>query len=79
MQSGETIRISFGAVQPMTFHEFENGKMISYCYSIKRDRHGMEKSRTEPTRLGSLGYDDGSDFTEDEYNHYKCGTPRIGH
>ena len=31
--------------------------------------NGIETSRTEPTKLSSIGYDDGSDFTENDYNN----------
>ncbi len=69
----ETFRIQFGSIEHKTFHKFENGRMVSYYYSIERNRNGREISRTEPTRLGILGYDYGSDFTEDDYNLYKHG------
>ena len=68
--------IKLGYVEPRTFHKFENGRMVSYCYSIERDRNGVETSRTEPTKLGSIGYDDGVDFTEDDYEHIKHGIPK---
>jgi len=66
----EKIRINMNSIEPRTFHKFENGRMVSYCYSIERDRSGREVSRTEPTRLGSIGYDDGTPFTEQDYMKY---------
>ena len=71
--SEETFRVKLGYVEPRTFHKFENGRMVSYCYSIERDRNGVEISRTEPMKLGSIGYDDASEFTEDDYRHIKYG------
>ena len=65
--------VKLGSVEPRTFHKYENGRMVGYCYSIERDRDGREIGRTEPTRLGSLGWDDGSEFTESDYNNLIYG------
>ncbi len=53
-----------GHVELKIFNEFENGRMITYGYSIKYDRNGKEVSRTEPCSGNSTGWDDGSPFTE---------------
>ncbi len=74
--SEEKFRVYAGTVQPVIFHKFENGRMVTYHYSIKRDINGIETSRTEPQPLGSVGYDDGSVFAEDDYDFYRYGTPR---
>lgn len=49
------------------FQEFQNGRMVTFGYRINYDRHGKETGRTEPERLSSIGWDDGSPFTEDDY------------
>jgi len=71
-----SVEAMYGSVEPKTFYKFENGRMFSYCYSINRDINGFETSRTEPLKLGSLGYDDGSEFTEEDYNRIKYGAPK---
>lgn len=62
-------------VEPKQFHKFEDGKMISYCYSVERDKSGIEVSRTKPIRLGSIGWDDGAPFTEDDHFRVKNSLP----
>lgn len=70
------VKINFGSVEPRTFHTFENGRMVTHSYSIHRDRNGNEISRTEPVLLGSIGYDDGRAFTEDDYKFITQGIPK---
>jgi hypothetical protein len=62
-------------VELKQFYKFEGGKMVSYGYSIERDRHGCEVSRTEPEALSSIGWDDGTPFTNEDYLAVKCGRP----
>jgi hypothetical protein len=61
----QIIRISemFGTVQIVPVQELRNGRLYMGGYSIRRDRHGREVSRTEVTWNGSLGFDDGSPVT----------------
>jgi len=66
--SEEKFTFNLGYVESVTFSRHENGRMVTYGYSIKRDRDGAETSRTEPIALGSIGYDNGKDFTENDYN-----------
>jgi len=79
IESSQTynLNILFGTVEAKTFHKFENGRMVSYCYSIKRDRDGREISRTEPVAMSSVGYDDGTPFSEDEYKRLMDGNPPV--
>lgn len=49
------------------FHKFEGGEMVCYGYSIERDPHGREVSRTEPTAISSIAWDDGTPFTNEDY------------
>ena len=48
------------------FEKFENGRMVSYGYSITYDKDGRETYRTEPEALGSIGWDNGSPFTRED-------------
>lgn len=73
--SGEKFTVRTGYIEPRTFHKFEHGQMVGYCYSVEYDSNGKEISRTEPTRLGSIGFFDGSDFTEEDYKNIKYGYP----
>jgi hypothetical protein len=57
-----------GSIEPKTFSKFENGLRVTYGYAIHRDAEGNETHRTEPTVLSSVGYEDGTPFTEDDYN-----------
>ncbi len=45
------------------FDRFKGGKLVTYGYSIRYDRNGKEVSRTGPTAVGAIGWDDGSPFT----------------
>lgn len=65
------VRCVYGSVKPVTFFKFENGRMVSYSYAIHLDREGNETHRTEPEPLGSIGYDDGTPFTETDYLKFK--------
>ncbi|MEE8598693.1 MAG: hypothetical protein V3S69_04165 [Dehalococcoidales bacterium] len=49
---------------------------MNYSYSIERDRSGLEVSRTEPWELSSIGWDDGTPLTEDEFSRISNGLPR---
>lgn len=60
------ISMFFGHTEIKQFNKFENGKMVSYGYSITYDREGVEVSRTEPSSLGSIGWSDGSPFTKQD-------------
>jgi hypothetical protein len=59
----------FGRSEIKQFDKFEGGKMVSYGYSISYDAFGNETSRTEPSALGAIGWDDGSPFTEHDYTN----------
>ena len=72
-----TITVFLGSVEPKAFQKFENGRMFTYCYSIKRDRAGVELSRTEPEKISSIGYDDGTPFTKSEHDRIMSGEPRM--
>lgn len=48
--------------------KFENGRMVTYGYSVDYDQNGAEISRTDPYKLGSIGWSDGSAFTEEDYS-----------
>ncbi len=61
------IKIAFGHSEPRQFHKFENGRMVCYSYRIDYDRDGKETGRTDPSPLSSIGWDDGSPFTEADY------------
>jgi len=63
----------FGYSELKQFHSFEEGKMISYGYRVDYDRYGCEVKRTRPEPLSSVGWDNSSPFTEEEYNQLKRG------
>jgi hypothetical protein len=63
----------FGYVEPKQFRKFENGRMVTYHYSITYDDNGKEISRTDPVSFGSIGWDNGTPFTEVDYNRLKGG------
>jgi len=58
-----------GRKELKTYLVFEDGKMVAYCYSIDYDRDGNEVGRTEPEPLSSIGWSDGSPFTQADYNN----------
>lgn len=60
-------KIAFGYSRTEMFNKFENGRMITYSYRIDYDRDGKETGRTEPSILSSMGWGDGSPFTEVDY------------
>jgi len=72
----EIYTFSLDTVEPKTFRKFENGSMSTYYYSIKRDRNGVELSRTEPEKISSIGFDNGKPFTESEYNRIMEARPQ---
>ena len=49
--------IVFGYSEIKQFCRFEDGRLVFYGYSIDYDRDGKERSRTEPSRTGSLYFD----------------------
>ena len=59
--------VFFGRTELKEFHKFEGGKMVSYGYRIDYDQHGNETGRTEPSAISSMGWGDGSPFTEHDY------------
>ena len=61
------VHISFGYTELKQFNKFEGGRMVFYGYSITYDRSGKETSRTEPSATSSVGWDNGTPFTEDDY------------
>jgi hypothetical protein len=60
-------KIKFGSVETKLLHKFENGRMVTYGYSIEYDLNGIETGRTDPEPLGSIGWDSGKPFTEADY------------
>ena len=76
MQEGVKPVMMFGSVEIKEFSLFENGRYVSYSYSISYDREGREISRTEPMAMGSLGWDDGKPFTEEDLGEIKYGQAR---
>lgn len=56
-----------GHAELKQFNKFEGGRMVCYGYSISYDKDGKETSRTDPSSLSSIGWDDGSPFTENDY------------
>jgi len=56
----------FGHMELVQFTQFEGGRMVNYGYAIHFDRSGIEVSRTDPTRYGSIGWDDGTPFTRED-------------
>lgn len=67
---------ALGSIEPRTFCRFEGGRMVTYCFSIHRDRDGVVTYRSTPSRLSSAGWDDGSDFTQADYDDLITGKPR---
>ena len=57
----------FGHKELKQFNKFENGRMVCYGYSISYDMDGKEASRTEPSALSSIGWDNGMPFTKMDY------------
>lgn len=41
--------------------------MVCYSYSITYDMNGKEVSRTEPSAISSMGWDNETPFTKDDY------------
>jgi hypothetical protein len=64
-------KISFGSVEPKTFYKFEDGRMVCYIFSIHRDINGIETHRTTPEPISSIGYEDGTPFTEEDYKRIR--------
>lgn len=60
------VSIRYGHIELKQFNRYENGCMVTYGYSIDYDRDGREVSRTEPTKVGSIGWSDGTPFTEED-------------
>jgi hypothetical protein len=60
--------IVFGAVEIKTIKKFENGRMVTYGYGIHRNFDGVETHRTEPKPISSIGFGNGTPFTENDYN-----------
>ncbi|WP_373033876.1 hypothetical protein [Sulfurovum sp.] len=76
MQDMFSVKVIFGSVEPKVFYKFEGGKMVAYSFAIHRDSDGMETHRTPPEALSSIGYSDGSPFTEDDYSAIIIGEPK---
>jgi len=62
-------------IEARTFNRFENGRMTTYSYSIERNKYGVVVSQTEPMAIGSIGWDDGTPFTEEDCFRVKNGLP----
>ena len=61
------VQMIYGHIELKQFNNFENGRMVSYAYRIDYDQNGKETKRTEPEPLSSVGWVDGSPFTEIDY------------
>ena len=74
----QMIRIKpiFGTVELKQFTLLENGKVVTYGYSITYDRSGKEQSRTEPSVLSRMGWNDGTAMTKNDYEIIKYGGRR---
>ena len=66
----------FGYVALKEFVKFEDGRMVTYGYSIKYDMNDQEVGRTKPQKLTSLGWGDESPFTELDLYNIKNKIPR---
>ena len=60
------ITMILGHTEIKQFRKIENGRLVSYGYSINYDQDGKERSRTKPTATGSLGWSNGEPFTESD-------------
>jgi len=60
------IEMIFGHSELKQFYTYENGRMVIYGYRIDYDRNGNETGRTQPSALGSIGWNDGSPFTKQD-------------
>ncbi len=76
VQEGAKMIPIYGSVEIKQFNKFENGRMVSYSYSINRDRGGKELSRTKPMAMSSLGWDNGEPFTKEDYKELEHGQAR---
>ena len=65
-------KFNYGVVELQYERRFEGGRMVSYSYAIHRDNNGIETHRTEPTDNGSIGYDDGTPFTAEDYVRFSA-------
>jgi hypothetical protein len=61
------IKLIMGRSELREIRKFENGRMVFYSYRIDYDQNGVETGRTEPEAISSIGWDDGSPFTEIDY------------
>jgi hypothetical protein len=58
------IEIIYGHMELKQFNRFEKGRMVCYGYSVSYDRNGVETKRTKPSKISSIGWNDGSPFTK---------------
>ncbi len=58
--------VLYGHRELKQFNRIENGRMVSYAYSIDYDRSGREVSRTTPEPSGAIGWSDGTPFTAED-------------
>lgn len=56
--------VNFNSLELKQFNRFENGRMVTYGYSIERDKNGFEVSRTTPEPISSIGWENGEPFTK---------------
>lgn len=68
IDSETTFEISkiFGHSKLKQFSRIENGRLQFYGYRTDYDVNGKEIGRTEPGKLGAIGWDDDSPFTEQD-------------
>jgi len=70
------LTLLLGSVEPKTVYREEGGRVACYSYAIHRDQYGRETHRTEPEPLSSIGYDDGTTLTMEEFNRIKDEKPK---
>jgi hypothetical protein len=58
--------VLFGHSELKQVIKFENGRMVTYGYRIYYDRNGKKVGRTEPSALGSIGWDNGTPFSHSD-------------
>lgn len=67
----DEVMFNLGTVEPKIFNEFENGRMVTYGFSIHRDENGIETHRTAPRILSSIGWANGESFTKKDFREIK--------
>lgn len=61
------VKITFGYSRAETFDRFEGGRLVTYAYRIDYDSKGVEKSRTKPEAISSIGWGNGEPYTPKDH------------